>query len=83
MDRYVEQARYGEAEASFTRALTIYEKRYGTTHSRVGQVLKHLITLNEAQERRDKALECGKRALRITETIFGPDHVRSFLFCYR
>ncbi len=32
---------------------------------------QHMLTLFELQERYDKALECGQRALRITEKVRG------------
>jgi hypothetical protein len=59
------------AEAYFKRALKIREEQLGPTHSRVGQTLKHMITLYEMQERFKDALECGSRALTISENIFG------------
>jgi tetratricopeptide (TPR) repeat protein len=60
-----------KAEEYFKRALKIREEQLGPTHSRVGQTLKHMITLYEMQERFKDAIECGSRALTISENIFG------------
>lgn len=48
---YIEQSRFGEAEACFQRALAIRIAKLGPNHSRVGQTLKHLLTLYELQVR--------------------------------
>lgn len=59
------------AEEYFKRALKIREEQLGPSHSRVGQTLKHMITLYEMQEKFKEAIECGTRALTISENIFG------------
>lgn len=65
------QANFVKAEAYFKRALKIREEQLGPTHSRVGQTLKHMLTLYEMQEKFTEALESGTRALAISEKIFG------------
>jgi actin len=69
------RANFVKAEAYFKRALKIREEQLGPTHSRVGQTLKHMLTLYEMQEKFTEALESGTRALAISEKIFGVDHL--------
>jgi len=45
----------------------------GENHSRVGQTLKHMLSLYEEQGELQKAIDAGERALRITEHEFGLD----------
>lgn len=42
------------------------EEQLGPNHSRVGQTLKHMITLYEMQERFKEAEECGERYIQMT-----------------
>lgn len=53
----------------FQKALAIREKQFGPEHSRVGQTLKHMITLYEMQEKWQEALNVGNRALDILSKV--------------
>lgn len=53
----------------FLKALAVREKQFGPEHSRVGQTLKHMITLYEMQEKWQEALNVGNRALDILSKV--------------
>jgi CHAT domain-containing protein/tetratricopeptide (TPR) repeat protein len=72
---FAAQGRFSEAEAVFTRLLTIGEKLLGPEHEHVATVLTNLASLRKSQGRFEEAESFEKRALAIREKTFGRDHL--------
>ena len=68
------QARYGEAELLYQRALKIDEKALGPEHPQVATYLNNLAALYYAQGKYSEAEPLFQRALKIDEKALGPEH---------
>ena len=70
----VDQARYGEAELMYRRALSMREKTLGTDHPDVANSLNNLAQLYDSEGKYDEAEPLYRRALAIREQSLGSDH---------
>ena len=71
----LKQKQYGDAESLLSRALTIREQWYGTSHPLVAEVVETLARLYslDGQENRDPVMaeKMYRKALRMREEAFG------------
>jgi len=71
---YAAQARYGEAEPMYRRALAIDEGSFGAGHPDVARDLNNLAQLLADTNRLDEAEPMYRRAVEIFEKSLGPKH---------
>ena len=71
---YDAQARYGDAEPLYLRALAIDEEVWGPEHPRTAKVLGDLAAVRTALHRYDEAEELFSRVITIYENALGMDH---------
>jgi eukaryotic-like serine/threonine-protein kinase len=63
------QRRYGESEAHLRRGIVVAEKAKGTESKLVVQLLDHLISVVEAQGRKQEAVAIKERAQQIVAKL--------------
>ncbi len=68
-------ARFGEAETQFLRALALREQALGPEHNDVASVLNNLANFYSSRGQPAKAEAYGERGLAIREKLMGPDHL--------
>ena len=62
------------AREFFQNAMEIYERIYGSEHSRIAQILNNLAMVYNNQIDHIKAWDCMYRAIEIDEKIYGAEH---------
>ena len=65
--------RFPDALKTFEQAITLREKRYGTSHMETGNLMAEVGRICRARGFHDHAQACLKRALRIYEAQYGVD----------
>jgi serine/threonine-protein kinase len=73
----VAQARSAEAEAAFSRMLSIYNEVYPTGHYLTGVALANLASVYMRQEDHARAEPLFRQAIRIYEEKLAPDHLNT------
>jgi tetratricopeptide (TPR) repeat protein len=64
--------RFGDAERSYDRALTVFEESYGPSHFEVAMTVANLAVLQSDQGHFAQAESLGRRSLEIFTAVLGP-----------